>query len=206
MHPLAVRIRKGLAQADAQGKAVAFYWIRAHAGLRGNERADALAKEAALRVKRAPDYSKCPVSFIKRLIRKETLDEWNRRYQAGETASVTKIFLPDAVAAYNIIRKIKLTGTLTQVLTGHGGFSQYLHRFKCKENPSCNCDPSKEESVQHILFECPVHGMERYNAEQKLDQKINVENANAIMLDSTGREVFLKYCTNIANRVIQRNK
>ncbi|XP_063540783.1 uncharacterized protein LOC134749694 [Cydia strobilella] len=84
-----------------------------------------------------------------------TLDEWNRRYTTGETASTTKLFFPDAVAAYRTVRKIEFTNPMTQLMTGHGGFSEYLHRFKCKENPSCICEPGKPESIPHLIAECP---------------------------------------------------
>ncbi|GBP05735.1 hypothetical protein EVAR_91927_1 [Eumeta japonica] len=36
-----------------------------------------------------------------------------------------------------------MTSHLAQTLTGHGGFSQYLHRFKLKDSPYCACDPAK---------------------------------------------------------------
>ncbi|XP_068621211.1 uncharacterized protein [Battus philenor] len=51
----------------------------AHAGMVGNERADQLAKDAALKSKKRPEYERCPVSFVKRQLRLDTLDEWNRR-------------------------------------------------------------------------------------------------------------------------------
>ncbi|XP_037303082.1 uncharacterized protein LOC119193537 [Manduca sexta] len=39
---------------------------------------------------------------------------------------------------------------LTQVFTGHGGFSEYLHRFKCKESPACIYNPTeRHDPVLH---------------------------------------------------------
>ncbi|XP_063833265.1 uncharacterized protein LOC135082400 [Ostrinia nubilalis] len=169
LHPLAVETRKNLRTASTQGKAVSLFWVKAHAGLPGNERADELAKEAALASKRKPDYDRCPISYVKRLIREDTLDKWNDRYTQGDTASTTKSFLPDAYTAYKFARKIGPTGMLTQILTGHGGFAQYLNRFKCRDNPSCICNPDCEETVLHLLTECPVHARERYDTETKLD-------------------------------------
>ncbi|XP_049871211.1 uncharacterized protein LOC126370417 [Pectinophora gossypiella] len=157
LHPLAVETRDAIHCCSIQNKSVSLFWIKAHAGLEGNERADSLAKEAALKSKRKPDYDMYPVSFVKRFIRMDTLDEWNRRYSTGHTASTTKLFFPSAVEAYRTVRKLSITKELTQALTGHGGFSEYLTRFKCKENPACACDPGVSETVPHLLVECPIY-------------------------------------------------
>ena len=117
-HPLAVEARKNLRTAFGQSKAVSLFWLKAHAGLAGNERADHLAKMAALHLKRAPDYDKCPVSFVKGRIRQGSLDEWNWRYRSGETAGTTKQFFPDAIAGHRIICKITLDSTITQNADG----------------------------------------------------------------------------------------
>ncbi|GBP96402.1 hypothetical protein EVAR_90499_1 [Eumeta japonica] len=50
--------------------------------------------------------------------------------------------------------KTEMTSHLAQTLTGHGGFSQYLHRFKLKDSPYCACDPAKIQDVLHVLEEC----------------------------------------------------
>ncbi|XP_047543137.1 uncharacterized protein LOC125075464 [Vanessa atalanta] len=197
LHPLAVEIRRNLHRALVQNKMVFLFWIKAHAGLPGNERADCLAKEAALSSRRKPDYDQVPVSFVKRNIREKTLDEWNRRYQSGGTASVTRAFFPDAVKAYKIIRKIKLQGYLTQMLTGHGGFSEYLHRFKCKENPSCLCDPQAVESTLHCLLECPIHQTDKYNLEQKTGVKLERSSLPELLEDKEHRKDFMDYCNKI---------
>lgn len=79
-------------------------------------------------------------------------------------------------------------------MTGHGGFSEYLTRFKCKENPSCICDPGVSESVQHILFECPVDGLMRHDIEQELDTKLTIQNVSSIMMDKNKKDIFIDYC------------
>ncbi|GBP97433.1 Retrovirus-related Pol polyprotein from type-1 retrotransposable element R1 [Eumeta japonica] len=57
--------------------------------------------------------------------------------------------------------KTEMTSHLAQTLTGHGGFSQYLHRFKLKDSPYCACDPAKIQDVLHVLEECPMFLRER---------------------------------------------
>lgn len=205
LHPLAVEARQNVTAASLQNKVVSLFWIKAHAGLEGNERADQLAKEAATNLKKRPDYDLCPISFVKRHIRMRTLDEWNRRYRSGQTASITKIFFPDAVAAYRTIRKMEITNIRTQIMTGHGGFSEYLNRFKCKGSPSCTCDPNIAETVPHLLLECPVYVMDRYRLEQALRINLNKGTIEEVMRGKD-RETFLDYCTKIAQKVIDRNK
>ncbi|XP_045781588.1 uncharacterized protein LOC123878461 [Maniola jurtina] len=135
-----------------------------------------------------------PRGLIRRSIRMRSLEKWNDRYRTGETAGVTKIFFPDAVAAYRIIGKMEVDGLVTQVLTGHGGFSEYLHRFKCKESPSCVCDPGVSESVLHLLIDCPVHMYERMKLEQEIKIKLSTRNIAEIICDTKKRATVLKYC------------
>lgn len=206
LHPLAVETRKNLSDIKSQNKVVSLFWIKAHAGLVGNERADQLAKDAAQKLKRQPDYDQCPVSFVKRQIRLKSLEKWNQRYKSGNTAKVTKLFFPEAVRAFKTVRQIEPTGVLTQILTGHGGFSEYLHRFKCKEDPSCPCEPGSLETVEHILLECPMYGREKYNLEQKLGLKLTSETVSEILLDKNIRDCFIEYCVKIGKSVIARNK
>lgn len=157
---LIVETRDSLKILSLQGKEVSFFWIKAHIGLEGNERADELAKVAPLGSKRRPDYDLCSVSFVKGCTRNATLGGWNIRYSKGTTASVTKMFLPDAKTARRVVKKFGATSVRPQFMTGHGGFSEYLNRFRCNESPACMCDPKTSESVQHSLLECSMHAKE----------------------------------------------
>jgi ribonuclease HI len=204
-HPLALQARRNLTACTSQNKSVELFWLKAHVGIEGNERADQLAKDAALKSKTKPHYDRCPVSFVKRCIRMESLDEWNQRYRSEDTGKVTRVFLPDAVAAYGIVRKMGVDACITQALTGHGGLSEYLHRFKCKESPSCICDPEVEETALHVLVDCPATAIKRYNIEIEMGIKISLNTIHEIMA-SRGREKFLQYCKNVIAIVNKRNK
>ncbi|XP_068630158.1 uncharacterized protein [Battus philenor] len=129
LHPLALRVKENNLKAREKGKGVRIYWVKAHTGTEGNERAVQLAKDAALKGKRRPEYEKYPISFVKRQLRLESLVEWNRRYMEGTTASVTRIFFPDAISAYRVLRSIEVDTVSAQLFKGHGGFSEYLHRI-----------------------------------------------------------------------------
>ncbi|XP_068629679.1 uncharacterized protein [Battus philenor] len=108
LHPLAFRVKENVMKVREKGKDVRLYWVKAHAGTEGNEKADQLAKDVALKSKRRPEYERCPISFVKRQLRLESLDEWNRRYMEGTTVSVTRTFFPDAISAYRVLRSIEV--------------------------------------------------------------------------------------------------
>ncbi|GBP48390.1 hypothetical protein EVAR_36824_1 [Eumeta japonica] len=53
---------------------VRLFWVRAHAGTAGNERADELAGTSALKKKPAVDYERFPLLYAKKTIRTASLD------------------------------------------------------------------------------------------------------------------------------------
>ncbi|GBP22762.1 hypothetical protein EVAR_13553_1 [Eumeta japonica] len=61
-YPLAHEARRNISEIIAEGRAVRLFWVRAHVGIAGNERADELVKRAALTKKTAADYDKFPLS------------------------------------------------------------------------------------------------------------------------------------------------
>ncbi|XP_075979228.1 uncharacterized protein LOC142978606 [Anticarsia gemmatalis] len=206
LHPLAVETRDAIKNCNTQNKSVSLFWVKAHAGLEGNERADILAKEAALGSKCRPKYDRCPVSYVKRIIRSESLDEWGRRYSLGTTAKITKMYFPSAIDAYRIVRKINLDHEVTQALTGHGGFSEYLTRFKCKEDPTCICEPGQLETLPHLVSECPQFEKERYEVEQKLEIELKPKNWPKLVMNKSKRELFIIYLRKIVKVVNKRNE
>lgn len=197
-HPLAVAIVKGIGDIRAEGRDVRLFWLRAHVGTEGNERADELAKEAAARGGPALDYAEVPLSHVRSRIREETVRKWQDRVDSSQTGSVTKMFLPDVEKAYRIVRGTKLTPLQVQILTGHGGFGEYLHRFKLKDSPGCECDPNKSESVWHLLLECPRFTALRFNLECSTNTQIQTEHLSRLLEEPRTRSALLSYIERVA--------
>jgi ribonuclease HI len=67
LHPLAKTIKECISEIRATGKQVRLFWLRAHVGTEGNERADELAKLAAVEgEKTLPDYAEVPLSYVRK--------------------------------------------------------------------------------------------------------------------------------------------
>lgn len=205
-HPLVKAVRETLEQLKAEERELRFFWIRAHIGTPGNERADELAKVAAYGTEEVIDYNKIPLSYVKRRIREESVKKWQARYSTSQTGKTTKTFFPDVKNAYSILRKIEVTPTLCQAFTGHGGISEYLFRFKLKDSPACECDPEISETVEHIIVECPRFSALRMDTEYQVNKDIHINNLHILIADAESRPAFLRYLETIFRIASERNK
>ncbi|XP_050670435.1 uncharacterized protein LOC126969152 [Leptidea sinapis] len=203
-HPIAFEIKNLIRRAREMGKTIRFRWVRAHVGIEGNERADHLAKDAALHSKLRAAYDGVPISTLRRKIRAKTLEVWQERYTTGQTASVTKAFLPDVVASYKLVREDPFSALMAQIITGHGGFSAYLHRFGLKDSPVCICDGRTDESALHLVLECPRFGRWRCDLEVESGMAVTEANLPALMV-KPWRNALVKFCIKILADVLPRN-
>lgn len=80
--------------------------------------------------------------------------KWQREWDSSPKGRWTYRLLP-VISGWVDRRHGELTFHLTQVLSGHGCFRQYLHRFGHAASPACPECVDKEESAEHVLFECP---------------------------------------------------
>ncbi|XP_020297221.1 uncharacterized protein LOC109861819, partial [Pseudomyrmex gracilis] len=55
----------------------------------------------------------------------------------------------------------KVTYRLTQMLSGHGCFEEYLHRIGKRPTAQCRACDAASDSAQHTLEECPAWAEER---------------------------------------------
>lgn len=203
---LVFRVRNLLQKITEQGKAVRLGWVKAHAGIAGNERADELAKVAATRLKTAPYWDSVPLSCVRRLARDRALVRWQEEYEQAETGKITKLFFPRVRVAYRTLSKMGiLNNLLTQIFTGHGGFKQYLHRFKLADSPFCDCDAETEETILHVLFHCQKHDYKRWQVEREMDCRLDENTVAMIMEDDDHRKVFLHFAIQVTNITVIRN-
>src|SRR5699024_5674523 len=125
---------------------VEFRWCPGHAGILGNEAADALAKAAATR----PVTQRVPVSH----------SAFRRRLQASFWSSAQAAWINNAPGLYPLLPlradrvppELKLPryalGKLVAARTGHGDFAEYHRRFQHEgAKLTCSCGAHKAPKI-----------------------------------------------------------
>ncbi|KAJ5144461.1 reverse transcriptase [Penicillium atrosanguineum] len=141
-------------------------WIPAHQGVIGNEIVDQHAKEAA----REPDGPQNPhnrhirlAAATKRRVRNEAKIEWERTWAKETTSRPTRRLIgtptKKTLEYWSGLRKATAS-ILMQLRTGRIGLGAYLSRINRRESARCDCDLGNQ-TVTHILLECPFHQDER---------------------------------------------
>jgi ribonuclease HI len=133
---------------------IELFWIPSHVGHYGNERADQLAKEAAL-FDSCSTSSSGPLSkaTVKRKLRSLMRIMWNTEWQTCKSGRTTWRFLP-TVATGNLLEKTKVVYQAYQIMSGHCKLNCYLHKFRINESAKCSCG-ADEETIEHFIFYCP---------------------------------------------------
>jgi hypothetical protein len=116
-------IRKRAVTLNKKYWKVEFKWVKAHAGIYGNEIADRLAKEATQN--HTVTYSGIPRSAIKKDTRKESVRKWQRQWEETTKGAITKEFFPSVERRLAV--NLTLSAKVTTIMTGHGNIRSYLH-------------------------------------------------------------------------------
>lgn len=97
---------------------------------------------------------------------------------------------------FKIIRDVKLWTTrrfgntdfhLTQLLTGHGCFGQYLHRFHIIDDPKCVDCGAINDDVEHTFFRCDRWWRQRRELEVVLGGDLEPETIVQLMLQDKSK-------------------
>jgi len=97
---------------------ITFHWVKGHAGLKGNERADCLAKTVA-RYNNSIAYDEIPINREKQILEDHYTKIWNAIYVNSANASHTKLYIATILHRLSLLWPNCL---LTQLLTNHGSF------------------------------------------------------------------------------------
>ena len=104
---------------------------------------------------------------LKRIMRQDSLQRWQEKWDASEKGRWIHRLIPHVNEWVN--RKHgEVNYYLTQMLSNHGCFRAYLHRFKHEEIPQCPAGCGVPEDAEHVFFWCQRYTDERKKLEDTL--------------------------------------
>ena len=140
-----------MASLERENWTIEFSWVKAHIGIFGNELADQLAKAAANDNEAQITFNRIPISTLLSEIEEEAKLKWQKEWEEGTKAAITKEFFPKVQDRQKL--KIVINPVFTAMVTGHGKTRAYLHRFKILEHATCPCGKG-EQTIDHLLNQC----------------------------------------------------
>ena len=130
---------------------VTLCWVKAHAGIRGNEVADTSAERATTN-KNIPDsYNKMTKSVVMKDLEEESVKQWRRNWTQITNGRTTKGYFTDA--AESLKMKLQLTQNFTAIVRGHGKTRDCVHRISLIEEPTCPGGKGNQ-TAGHIINAC----------------------------------------------------
>ena len=143
-------------------------WSPSHVGIPGNERADSLAKEAAVsgQISVNMRLSRNEVEF---LISSHCQDLWETYYANSGEESHYKTIWPDPCKPKEGNLSRKYSRILFRLETGHCRLNYHLHRIGCHPNGLCS-ECRIEETVEHFVLYCTKYTHYRQQLKETANQ------------------------------------
>lgn len=111
-------------------------------------------------------------------------EEWDRNFTTGQW---TKRLIPD-LTTWQKRTHGQLNYHLTQMLTGHGAFNEYLNRFRRRTTAKCSYCNSRTDSAEHTIFKCQAwNGHRGYRWTTTTGEPLNPDNVVMEMLSNKTR-------------------
>ncbi|KAJ8963204.1 hypothetical protein NQ318_018670 [Aromia moschata] len=115
--------------------------------------------------------------------KEETIRKWQREWEdTVEVGQWTKRLIPN-VATWTNRKHGNVDYYLTQMLSGHGCFAAYLHKFALIESDICWYCQERDDAA-HTFLHCIRWTRERTIVETAIGETLSTENITNTMIDS----------------------
>ena len=132
-------------------------WIKAHIGYKGNEKADQLARDAEHK-EEIELYIAESWTHMKSTLWTNIYKTWENRWIAEQRFRLTKMFYPhpSKTRSKNIMKLNRPQMTLwAEIITGQNNLNYVQSKIYNNIDPTCRFCEEEEETIPHILMECP---------------------------------------------------
>lgn len=118
---------------------------------------------------------------VKKAARQRLFAKWQERWDADTSGRWTHQLIPD-LTTWCSRQHGQMEYHLTQALTGHGCFNEYLARFKKRDSAACLHCGYAPDNAKHTIFECTAMEVEREELGRTLGMRIHEANLTSCML------------------------
>jgi ribonuclease HI len=170
-------------------------WVPAHQHIFGNERADRIAKAAAIRTP-TPFFNRT-TDYIKYKARKKLCKDWSQHWQQfrrthPNAAASDHIRFPPRIKLHPFHKNPKcgrkLHAQLIRAITGHGRHGAYLFKIGSADTPGCHCGAPIQD-IAHLFVDCP-----KYKRARKFLRGFSrTINLSHVFSDTEGLKAALKF-------------
>ena len=136
---------------------VTLRWIPAHCGYEGNELADQIAKRGSKNDSATMVQLPIPRCVCYAALRRKTKENWVDSFRQNPP-KIFKIFWRDKFEKELALMNKRDLRVATQILTGHAALNHHLSRVNRTVQPICPLCEAEEETVSHLLGQCPMLG------------------------------------------------
>ena len=148
-------------------------WIPSHKKIKGNEIADKAAQQGHS-LNQITDLTLDRKTKAKES-KKKIENMWeNTLKEEYKNTNYGKLNLHEKVNKFLRDKQRKIDTTITRIKIGHTRLNGHLHRMKMVDSNLCRICQTEEETIKHVLFQCPRH----YSLQQEMKDTLMKNSIN----------------------------